>query len=57
MIPTDTPLLMLLAAADQVGAGDVANKTAEPELTAILTMLGIVVGAAVVAHVVVSWLL
>ncbi len=48
---------MLLAAADQVGAGDVANKTAEPELTAILTMLGIVVGAAVVAHVVVSWLL
>lgn len=50
-------LATLLAAADPGGSVDQAKGGADTELVTILTMLGIVVGAAIVAHVVVGWLL
>jgi len=50
-------LATLLAAADPAGSGDQAKGVADTELVTILTTLGIVVGAAIVAHVVVGWLL
>ncbi len=50
-------LVMMLAPSDPTGSGDVAKDVVESELVTLLTMLGIVVVAAIVAHVVLGWLL
>jgi MscS family membrane protein len=48
---------LLLIAADPSGSGEAPKELDHGELATVLTMLGIVVGAAIVAHLVLSWLL
>ena len=61
ILPIMPNLLMslhrLLAAADPSGSGDTAGDLVHPELATLLTMLGMVLGAAIVAHIVLRWLL
>lgn len=52
-----TSVLTFLATAAPDGPGDEVKEFIDPELLSILTMLGVVVGAALGTHVVLSWAL